>query len=182
MELTTHRLLLREFTADDWQSILTYQSDPEYLKYYTWTERTPEAVQRFINMFIDWRNAEPRIKFQFAITIKGDPTAIGIVGIRKESHESHEAEIGYEMAREHWGKGYGTEAAQAMLTFGFTELKLHRIAADCVADNAGSAHVLEKIGMTLEGRQRDKEYYKGRYWDDLLYAVLEEEWRGRQNH
>lgn len=178
MEITTDRLLLREFTADDWQNILVYQSDPEYLRYYTWTERTPEAVQRFINMFIEWRQAEPRIKFQFAITVKGDPTAIGIVGIRKDSHDSHEAAIGYELAREQWGKGYATEVARAMLDFGFTELKLHRIAADCVPENTGSAHVLEKIGMTLEGHLRDKEYYKGRYWDNLLYAILGEEWRG----
>jgi RimJ/RimL family protein N-acetyltransferase len=65
--------------------------------------------------------------------------------------------------------------------FGFTELGLHRIWSWCIADNLGSAHVLEKVGMRLEGRQRDKEHFKGRWWDRLLYAILQDEWRAQQN-
>lgn len=64
-----------------------------------------------------------------------------------------------------------------MLAHGFTTLGVHRIEAFCVADNTGSAHVLEKIGLRQEARLRDKEYYKGRWWDRLVYAVLEPDWR-----
>jgi RimJ/RimL family protein N-acetyltransferase len=58
---------------------------------------------------------------------------------------------------------------------------LHRVCAACVADNTGSAHVLEKLGMQQEGRLRENEYYKGRWWDTLLYAILYEEWQALHN-
>ena len=51
MELTTERLILREFRQSDWPDVLAYQSDPLYLRYYDWTDRTPEAVQDFVQMF-----------------------------------------------------------------------------------------------------------------------------------
>jgi len=59
------------------------------------------------------------------------------------------------------GHGYATEAARAIVAFGFDTLGLHRIAATCVADNAASAHVLEKIGFRREGRLREVARYKG---------------------
>ncbi len=64
-----------------------------------------------------------------------------------------------------------------MLAFGFSELGLHRVSSWCVADNAASARVLAKLGMVQEGRLRDKEWFKGRYWDVLQFAILAPEWR-----
>jgi RimJ/RimL family protein N-acetyltransferase len=94
-----------------------------------------------------------------------------------------EANIGYEFDPTYWNHGYATEAAHAIVDFGFQHFGVHRIWADCVADNTGSAHVLEKLGMKLEGRLREKEYFKGRYWDALIYAVLEAEWNThKQTH
>ncbi len=177
MELTTERLILREYKASDWPDVLAYQSDPRYLRYYEWTERTPEAVQEFVKMFLDHQQEQPRTKFQLAIILKSNNQLIGNCGIRKRSIDAHEADIGYELSPDHWGRGYATEAASAIVAFGFTELHLHRIWSWCVADNVGSARVLQKLGMQLEGRLRDKEYYKGRWWDTLMFAILEDEWR-----
>lgn len=177
MELETERLILREFEAGDWPAILAYQSDPRYLRYYAWTERTPEAVQEFVQMFLDRQQERPRTKFQLAVTLKPDRQLIGNCGIRLQVAGAREGEIGFELAPEHWGQGYATEAARAVAQFGFEELGLHRISSWCIADNAASARVLEKLGMRLEGRQRDKEWFKGRWWDALLYAILEQEWR-----
>src|ERR1041385_5954467 len=106
MQLTTDRLILRDFTADDWPAVLAYQSDPLYLRYNPWTERTPEAVQEFLQMFLDQQQAQPRIKFQLAVILKSSGQIIGNCGIRKESAESHMAEIGYEYDPKHWGQGY----------------------------------------------------------------------------
>ncbi|HET9589619.1 MAG TPA: GNAT family protein, partial [Anaerolineales bacterium] len=77
---------------------------------------------------------------------------------------------------EYWTRGYATEAAHAIVDFGFSQLGLHRVWSWCVADNLGSAHVLEKLGMRLEGRLRENEYYKDRWWDTLMYAILADEW------
>jgi ribosomal-protein-alanine N-acetyltransferase len=137
----------------------------------------PAAVQEFVQMFLARQQEQPRTKFQLAVILKSSDELIGNCGIRMESAGAHEGDIGYELSPPHWSKGYATEAAVAIVHFGFSELHLHRIWAWCNAANAGSARVLEKIGMRLEGRLRDKEYFKGRWWDTLLYAVLEDEWR-----
>lgn len=177
MQLTTDRLLLRDFRGDDWPAVLAYQSDPLYLRYYEWTERTPESVRDFVRMFLDHQQSQPRTRFQLAVVLKTSGALIGNCGIRLTAPGSHEADMGYELSPAHWGCGYATEAAHAVLDFGFSELGVHRVWATTLADNAGSARVLEKLGMRLEGRLRDKERFKGRYWDALLYAILEPEWR-----
>lgn len=176
MKLKTERLILRDFTADDWPAVLAYQSHPDYLRYNAWTHRTPEDVQAFVAMFIRHQEQNPRFKFQLAVVLKETGQLIGNCGIRKPSVDSRVGDIGYEFAPEHWGKGYATEAARAVVDYGFSALRLHRIWASCVADNTGSAHVLEKVGMRLEGRLRDNEYFKDRWWDTLIFGMLESEW------
>ena len=178
MQIFTERLILRDFVAADWPAVLAYQRDPRYLQYYAWTDRTPEDAQRFVQLFVDQQHEQPRRKFQLAIVLQDTQRLIGNCGIRKAAAAAHEADIGYELAPDEWGHGYATEAARAIVHFGFTELKLHRITAWCVADNAASARVLEKLGLMLEGRLREKEYFKDRWWDTLLYAILKDEWHG----
>lgn len=175
--LRTERLLLRDFVEADWEAVLAYQQHPLYLRYNAWTSRSAEEVRDFVQIFLDHQKQDPRIKFQFALILKSTGQLIGNCGVRRDAPAAHEGDMGYELAPEHWGKGYATEAARAVMRFGFTEMRLHRISAYCVADNVGSAHVLEKLGMRQEGRLREHRYFKGRYWDTLLYAILYEEWR-----
>ncbi|HMD79871.1 MAG TPA: GNAT family protein [Anaerolineales bacterium] len=183
MKLETERLILRDFVKDDWQAVLEYQSDPLYLRYYDWTDRTPEAVQEFVGWFLDHQMQEPRIKFQLAVTLKSSNQLIGNCGIRMGAPNALQADIGYELDPKHWNHGYATEAAHAIVDFGFSHFDLHRVWSWCVADNAGSAHVLEKLGMRLEGRLRENEHYKGRWWDTLMYAILADEWEAhKQSH
>src|SRR5262249_55130417 len=77
------------------------------------------------------------------------------------------------------GNGYATEAATEIIRFSFEELGLHRIWSWCVAENLGSARVLEKVGMRQERQLREKEFYKGRWWDHRLFAILDHEWKAR---
>lgn len=67
------------------------------------------------------------------------------------------------------------------MDFGFNSFGLHRVWSWCVADNRGSAHVLEKFGMRLEGHLRENEYYKDRWWDTLMYAILADEWQAHKS-
>jgi [ribosomal protein S5]-alanine N-acetyltransferase len=195
MQFTTERLLLREFKESDWQAVWAYQSQPLYLRYYEWEDRQPEDVRAFVRMFLTQQKLKPRTAFQFAVVLKDDHQLIGNCGIRTEtgglrteagrnrpdSPTSQTAEIGYELDPQYWGQGYATEAARSVLQLGFETFKLHRISANCVADNVGSARVLEKLGMRLEGRLRENQYFKGRWWDTFLYAILEEEYRAGLN-
>jgi RimJ/RimL family protein N-acetyltransferase len=97
--------------------------------------------------------------------------------VRKESAEAQVADMGYELDPNYWGYGYATEAATAVLNFGFSQLRVHRVWANAIAENKASRRVLEKIGMQLEGTLRENEWMKGRWWDTVLYGILEQEWQ-----
>ncbi|MBO0794820.1 MAG: GNAT family N-acetyltransferase, partial [Ktedonobacteraceae bacterium] len=179
MILTTRRLVLREFEEEDWQAVLAYQSNPLYLRYYPWTHRTEQDARKFVRRLMAQREEEPRTKCQLAITLAANGQLIGNAGIRRDTPDAQEADIGYELDPDYWGHGYATEVADALLAYGFQTLRLHRIWAQCIAENRGSVHVLEKIGMQQEGRLREQRWMKGRWWDVLLYAILENEWQVR---
>jgi ribosomal-protein-alanine N-acetyltransferase len=172
MVLETKRLGLREFVESDWKTVLDYQNDPRYLRFYPWQRRTEAEVRAFVQNFIEWQNYLQRYKFQWALILKDSGQLIGNIGIRKENSSDHQAEIGYEINPKFWGQGYASEAALAVRNFGFQKLGLHRIWAHCLEENSASRRVLEKIGMRLEGTLRDNEFFKERYWNTCLYAIL----------
>lgn len=91
-----------------------------------------------------------------------------------------QGEIGYCFAQEHWGNGYASEAASALLRFGFRELGLHRIYATCRPGNIGSAAVMRKIGMTYEGHLRGHMFHKGGWHDSYQYSILAHEYEAKQ--
>jgi RimJ/RimL family protein N-acetyltransferase len=177
MMLETSRLLLREFAEDDWPAVLAYQDDPLYLRYYELTQQTAIGSRAFVRMFLAQQAEQPRTRFQLAVILKAESQLIGNCGIRINDPEHREANIGYELDSRFWNRGYATEAAREVVRFGFDVLRMHRIWSWCVAENTGSARVLEKAGMQREGRLRAKEFYKDRWHDHLLYAMLESDWR-----
>lgn len=114
--------------------MLAYQRDPRYLRFYPRTDRTEAEVRDFVHMFVDQQAEIPLRKFQLAVTLSYDhQRAIDSCRIRLKSENEWEADIGYELAPEHWGEGYATEAALAIVSFGFRELKLHRVSSWCIA-------------------------------------------------
>jgi RimJ/RimL family protein N-acetyltransferase len=177
MQLNTQRLCLREFVPGDWRAVLSYHRDPRYLRYYPWDDRTEADARAFVGMFLLQPKEQPRRRFQLAIIRRSDASLIGNCGIRRKPDNDWEADIGYELAPDCWGQGFATEAARAMVDFGFRELGLHRISSWCIADNTASARVLERLGFRQEGRLRHNEYFKRQWWDTLLYALLVDEWK-----
>ena len=172
MFIQTERLILREFEAADGPAVLAYQNDPRYLKYYPWEDRTEADARAFVQRFLDQQMEAPRHRFQLVIALPGGHTAIGNCGMRRNPENDRDAEIGYELNPEFWGRGYATEAAAAIIDFGFREWDLHRISSWCVADNSPSVRVLERLGLQQEGRLRETLHFKGRWWDQLLYGLL----------
>jgi ribosomal-protein-alanine N-acetyltransferase len=178
--LETARLVLREYSDDDWQTVLAYQSDLRYLRYYPWSERDATTVLDWMASLIARQTEQPRDVFQLAITLPEETgVLIGSCGVRVNDRARREGNIGYELNPEYWGRGYATEAAWAMLSYGFDHLGLHRIWAELNAENAASAHVLEKLGMQREAHFREQDYFKGRWWDGQVYAILDREWRAQ---
>ena len=120
MELTTERLILRELREEDWRDVLASQVDPFCLRYL-------EAVESFIQMFLEQQRGRARAKFQLPVTLRSNHHLIGTCGIHMKSADAREGDIGYELVPAYWRQGYATEAARAIVQFGFSELHLHRI-------------------------------------------------------
>ena len=177
--IETGRLLLREFVEDDAEAVQEYASDPEVVTFMPWGPNTQDETRDFIARAIAARNEEPRMKHDFAIILKSTEVLIGGCGIYLTTKQNREGSIGYCTNRLFWGLGHATEVAEALIDFGFSELRLHRIFATCDPANIASARVLEKSGMQHEGRMRENEMLRGRWRDSSLYAVLEHEWKAR---
>ena len=168
MQITTERLLLREFEPDDWRAVLEYQRDPLYLRYYPWEDRTENDARDFVGMFLGWQRETPRRRFQLAIVRRDTGRLIGNCGLRRKPDSDVEADIGYELSPDCWGRGYATEAARAMVSFGFDDLGLERLSSWCIADNVASARVLERLGFNREDLLTRTDHFKGRWWDTLV--------------
>jgi [ribosomal protein S5]-alanine N-acetyltransferase len=102
---------------------------------------------------------------------------IGSVALMIEKDSPNSAELGYWFKRSAWGQGYATEAARFMLAVGFKTLKLHRIWGKCHVENPASAHVMEKVGMRLEGTIREHAWLRDHYRSSLLFSILETEYQ-----
>lgn len=125
------------------------------------------------------------------MTLKNSGALIGSVGLRCRPLIGHliqfgpaaissDADIGYELDPAWWGRGYATEAAQALVGFGIDQLGLHRIWAWCIADNAASVAVLKRVGMKFEAFLRQAERLDDRWADVAVYAILADERRAAQ--
>ena len=108
---------------------------------------------------------------RLGIVLRESDTLCGGVGLRIES-DHRRAELGYWIGVPHWGRGYATEAARAIVQYGFETLQLHRIFASHFVDNLASARVLRKIGMRHEGCQRAHILKWGEFLDIEMYGMV----------
>ncbi len=111
----------------------------------------------------------------FAIRLLADGPLIGCVGLRDIDPEHLQAELGFWIGREWWGRGYAREAAAAMVQFGFDSLGLNRICAHHMVRNPAAGNVLQAVGMRQEGVLRQRVRKWGVYEDVVLYAILRDD-------
>jgi RimJ/RimL family protein N-acetyltransferase len=175
MEINTKRLKLREITQQDFQAVHEYASDPETVKYMPFGPNTEEETQEFINRNLKRQQDDPRTDYGFGIILKTENRFIGACGIHGVSEV--QASIGYILNRRYWSHGYATEAAKALVDYLFRELGVHRVFASCDPENHASIRVLEKVGMSLEGRLRENMNIRGEYRDSLIFGLLIDEWK-----
>lgn len=174
MEIRTERLLLREMRAGDLEALYALYSDPIYQRY-EGELLSQESVSEKLERYLGWAGAEPRTRYIFAITTPPEDKLIGRISLSEINAAIREWEIGWGIAPACWRMGYATEAARALLGFAFHELRVHRVTAFCHADNRASARVMEKIEMQNEGRLRQVRWIGGKWWDELVYAIVEED-------
>jgi ribosomal-protein-alanine N-acetyltransferase len=169
MELQTERLVLREYTLEDFTAVHSFASDPEIAKYVDWGPNTEYDTRSFLEACAISQEAVPRTDFTLAITPR-DGVPVGSIGLTVDEH--NHGHLGYVVGTEHWGKGYATEAAARLLSHGWETLKLTRVEATCRPANLASARVLAKIGMTLEDIRPHDRLIRGTWEDSLVFALM----------
>ncbi|RDV14593.1 N-acetyltransferase [Pontibacter diazotrophicus] len=178
-ELHTERLKLRLIDASDLGAIHALHVLPETDEYNTLG--IPEDIAETRSTITPWildNQQEVIQQYTFAIEQKADKQFIGLIALKLGNSKYSRGEVWYKLDVTCWNRGFGTEALRRMLNFGFDTLKLHRIEAGCAVDNIGSIKVLEKVGMTREGRKRKVLPLKSGWSDNFEYAILETDSRG----
>ena len=167
-ELVGERILLRPFRLDDVPAVLAYASDPEVTRHLEWDAYDdPVTAAAFIrSTLVAGGNWIAR-----AIALRETGAVIGGADLRIVSPRDKRAEMGYGLARAHWGHGYAAEAGALLIRYGFEHLGLVRIQAVCAVENERSARTLERLGMRREGRLAQYRWKGERPSDHYLYAL-----------
>jgi ribosomal-protein-alanine N-acetyltransferase len=172
--LTTARLKLRPFTPGDAPLLAARAGAREIVDT---TIAIPHPYSE--SQARDWISriavsAAKGTEFAFAVTCHEE--LIGAVGLRDTNREHGVAELGAWIAIDYWGKGYATEAARAVVRFGFEQLSLNRICAHHMVRNPASGRMLTKIGMKHEGCLRQRVRKWGLFEDVIVLSILREDW------
>ena len=176
--LRTERLLLRGFSLADATRVQELAGSREVA---STTLTLPHPYEDgMAEAWIEGHSAawDERKRLTLAITNEADGL-IGGIGLHLVA-EHRRAEMGYWIGVPYWNRGFATEAAAAVLAYGFGKLGLHRILARHFGRNPASGRVLRKLGMIHEGTLREHVVRWGQLEDLECYAILEHEWRGRR--
>ena len=178
--LETDRLLLRRLREPDLVPVLAHRNDPEVFRYQDWEGCTEAEARGMIQALGRGEPFVPGEWFQFAVELREIGELAGDLGFRV-TEDGRQGEVGYTLAREHWGKGYATEAVSRLLDHAFGVLGLHSVYAIVDQANAPSAAVLDGIGLRREGAFAENARFKGRWSSEFLYATLRKEWLARED-
>lgn len=173
--IQTERLILRPMTEDDLDSLVYVANDPDVAAntrtfLYPFTRADAEARwerQR------EKRESGDALNFAIALKTPGDEPnpVVGNAGLHLDK-KNDSAEIGYMIAKDHRGHGYATEAARALINWGFDTLGLNRITAAYLARNPASGRIIQNLGMVPEGVRRQVTKKGDAYEDEIWFSLL----------
>ncbi|EJR23574.1 GNAT family N-acetyltransferase [Bacillus cereus] len=170
-ELHTQRLYLRQMKASDSLSMFKIWSDPDITKFMNISNFTDESQAKDMIQFLN-ELAQNNKAIRFTIIQKESNHIIGSCGYNSLDFENSKTEIGYDISKKFWGKGYAPEAISSLLDYAFTHLKLYRVEAKVEPANVNSIKVLEKLNFTFEGTLRKSEKSAGKLIDLNIYSKL----------
>jgi RimJ/RimL family protein N-acetyltransferase len=174
--LETTRLRLRHFTDTDLLAFMAYRNDPVVARYQSWEDISEKDARAFIQEQKEIQPGVPGQGFQIAIELKETSVLIGDCYFIINELDDRQAEIGFTLSRAYQGRGFATEAVSCFLNHAFLTFDLHRVIAITDCENAAATALLERLGMRREGHFLQNIWFKGKWGDEYLYAILKEEW------
>ncbi len=174
--INTERLTIRAFSIKDAQDLYEYLSDPQIYQYEPGEPINLEQAQIYAR---DMANNQDF----WAIVLRSEDKVIGqLYFSQQEPMHLMTWEMGYIMNMKYQLQGYGSEAASALVQYGFKQLSMHRVVAHCNPKNVASWKLMEKIGLRREGLLRKNIYFRKDeagnllWWDSYAYARLEDKY------
>jgi RimJ/RimL family protein N-acetyltransferase len=168
-ELLTERLRLRRSRPEDAEAISAYRSDPDVHRYQGWERTDVEGVRNEIEEMAGRLPGEPGGWVQFSVEEREGGRLVGDVGLCAVDGEPGVVKIGYTIAPAFQGRGYATEAVQALVDYAFDVLGADVVRAHASAENVPSIRVAERVGMRLVERMEHRR--AGRTWHGVRYEV-----------
>lgn len=177
--IETERLRLRRFAREDLDGLAAIQARPEVARFLYWEAREREEVEQALAKFIAEEEiaGEDDESISLAVERREGGDLLGWVSIWLRSRQHRQVEIGFVFNPDAQGQGYATEAACELLVLGFERLGAHRVYGRTDARNEPSAALMRRLGMHEEAHFREAEIFKGEWGDELVFAILEDEWR-----
>ena len=175
--IMTPRVVLRWISEDDIDGLFDVFSDPQVARYWS----SPPLANREAAVEMQREIAagnESETMLKWGLALRESNTLIGTATLFNLSLDNGRAEIGYAMARAYWGKGYMTEALQALILHAFEVMQLRRLEADVDPRNSASIRTLERLGFQREGFLRERWDVDGEIQDAFFYGLLRREWSG----
>jgi RimJ/RimL family protein N-acetyltransferase len=177
MELHTTRLTLDALRPDDAESLFRYRADPLVSRFQGWCPASVTEASSFIEGLQAIRLDTPGSWFQRAIRLRGNDMLIGDVGLHFADNADATVELGISLSPLHQGQGLAAEALSGVLAFVFENLGKHRVTGSVDPRNTASLRLLERVGMRKEAHFRESLLMDGAWVDDVIYAMLDREWR-----
>ena len=177
LPLESARLVLRRLAADDAAALAEYRNDPEVARYQSWESFSVEEAASLIQSACE--TPTPGIWFQIAFALRDSGALVGDVGLKVHESEPRHATIGITLSPEYQHRGLAAEGLSCLFDHLFTKTEVRRIVGDTDPENVPSWRLLERLGMRREGHLRANLWFKGRWADSYVYAILREEWLNR---
>jgi RimJ/RimL family protein N-acetyltransferase len=174
--LGSPRLILRHFSDSDLEPFFTYRNNPEVARYQDWESIGRQEASEFIQEQKLSQPGNAGEGFQFAIELIETGEMIGDCYLMVKEGDSHQAEIGVTLSPRYQRRGLASEAVTCVLDYVFGELSLHRAVAITDCENVASVALLERLGMRREGHFMQNVWFKGKWADEYVYAILQDEW------
>ncbi|MFD0960822.1 GNAT family N-acetyltransferase [Paenibacillus chungangensis] len=170
-EIHTSRLYLKQMEQADAGALYSIWSDPAVTAFMNISAMTDVSqAMEMIGLLTELERENKAVRF--TVRDRKSKDIIGSIGFNTLDFDNERAEVGYDISKSHWGKGFAGEAIAGMMEYGFGQLGLNRIEAKVEPDNNNSIRVLEKLRFTLEGTLRQYEKINGKFVDYRVYSKL----------
>lgn len=177
--MKTSRLQIKPISHKDAEALFNYRKDKEANKYQGWVPESLTEAQDYIARLTKKMNT-PDTWFQMGVYLIENNKLIGDIGIHFIGPQNQQVELGITIDKNFHKKGYAKEALSEVVRFLFNELNKHRIYGSIDKDNIASLAMMESLGFRKEAHFKKSYFFKGEWVDDVIYGLLQEEWRNRQ--